>query len=828
MKHHIKDRRLARLFCLSVFLGGWLIGAGVFAATIPDREPLPNFDSREKSAAAAPPTGTRKKARESLRSRLPEVDVDFDEVSGAPKFIRSPRGFLSGRNGSGGAISAAAAAAIPASDRHRAVKAFLNEHAALFGHDARRLDAAKIRRECITPHSGMRTVVWQQQVDDIPVFEGVLQANLTDKGELINIASKFVPDPDAAANAGVPNRAAAEATPAVSAKKAVAAAAASIQEKVTEADVIPLGDEPQGADKLQNFKAPGLNDVSARQVWLPVNETTMRLCWEVILSSKARGEMFLALVDAQTGEVKVRRCLTDYISNASYRVYTSDSPSPSSPTNLTTPSSAQPPLVARTLLTTPALDTTASPNGWIDDGVNETLGNNVDAHLDLNANDVADLPRPHGSPNRVFDFPLDLTEDPASYRNAAVTQLFYWCNFIHDRLYQLGFTEAAGNFQTNNFGRGGNGNDAVQADAQDGSGTNNANFSTPPDGSAGRMQMYIFSSPTPRRDGDLDAEVVLHEYTHGLSNRLVGGGVGISQLASAGMGEGWSDFYAISLLAEPTDDPDGIYAYGGYVTYRLSGMTQNYYFGIRRYPYCTNMTKNPLTFKDIDPTRASSHFGVPISPVFGGGSASEVHNQGEVWCMTLLEARANLIHKYGFSGNELMLQLVTDGMKLAPANPNFLQARDAIIQADLVKTGGANSRELWAAFAKRGMGTSAIAPSSVTTTGVQESFDAARPSLDHPCDGRDLQRPTGRTFQSGNADLHADQYRNDPARLDRGQFDDMAAGLASRRNACARCSHKGDAYVRSLRFAALAGRLQRPGRLHKPQLNAIGQPRRFA
>ena len=89
------------------------------------------------------------------------------------------------------------------------------------------------------------------------------------------------------------------------------------------------------------------------------------------------------------------------------------------------------------------------------------------------------------------------TQDPTNYASAAVVQLFYLNNWMHDRLYQLGFTEAAGNFQSDNFGRGGSGNDAVQADAQDGSGTDNANFSTPPDGSPGRMQMYIFTSPVP-------------------------------------------------------------------------------------------------------------------------------------------------------------------------------------------------------------------------------------------------------------------------------------------------------------------------------------------
>ena len=61
------------------------------------------------------------------------------------------------------------------------------------------------------------------------------------------------------------------------------------------------------------------------------------------------------------------------------------------------------------------------------------------------------------------------------------------------------------------------------------------------------------------------------------------------------MGEGWSDFFALALLSEPGDDSDGVYAAAGYVTFQLS--QTNYYFGIRRYPYCTDLAKNPLTLK---------------------------------------------------------------------------------------------------------------------------------------------------------------------------------------------------------------------------------------
>src|SRR6185436_15863593 len=108
---------------------------------------------------------------------------------------------------------------------------------------------------------------------------------------------------------------------------------------------------------------------------------------------------------------------------------------------------------------------------------------------------------------------------------------------MHDQLYELGFDEAAGNFQMDNFGRGGEGNDAVLAEAQNVDMVNAASMSIPPDGDPPRMQMYFFDGPSPDRDGVFDAETVLHEYTHGLCNRRVGGGLGLFELQSAGLAE---------------------------------------------------------------------------------------------------------------------------------------------------------------------------------------------------------------------------------------------------------------------------------------------------
>ena len=690
---------------------------------------LPNYDARKATGdslagANAQPNLLQSQAGAALSARVPGLRLSQDGLLGTPRLVSASRGFLTAAGGAGGGLSPASLRAVPAGDPHRVIKAFVNENSALFGHDADAFVTARIKTDAVTAHSGLRTVIWQQQLDDLPVYGGLFVGHLTRKEQLVSVSDRFVPDLVGAA-AAISGRTKLLANPPISAAEAVSRAAGNLGQLLP-VKALQAASAPEGAGKHQAFEGVAgqlRGSTPVQLVWLPLGRNQLQLCWQVILTVQAQPGMYLVLVNAQTGRVLLRHGLTTDISDATYRVYTSDSPTPFSP-GWPTRNAGQPPEVARTLVTFPALSTNASPNGWINDGVNETLGNNVDAHLDANDDNQPDLPRPQGAPNRVFDFPLDLTTSPDVYGKAAVVNLFYWNNFAHDKMYELGFTEPFGNFQNNNFDRGGMGGDAVQADAQDGGGFDNANFSTPPDGYPGRMQMYVFSGPNPDRDGDLDAEIMIHEYTHGLSNRLLGGGVGIFRLQPSGMGEGWSDFYGLAMLSETTDDPHGNYAAGGYATYQLDGLSENYYFGIRRYPYTTDMSKNPLTLKDIDPTKADPHAGVPINPIFGGSFAAEVHNQGEVWCVTLWEARANLIDSLGpVAGNQTILRLVTDGLKLAPENATFLEARDGILKADEVLTGGANLSDLWLAFAKRGMGYSASVPTSDTTRGVQEAYD---------------------------------------------------------------------------------------------------------
>ena len=137
----------------------------------------------------------------------------------------------------------------------------------------------------------------------------------------------------------------------------------------------------------------------------------------------------------------------------------------------------------------------ASPEGWHSDGTNAytiTRGNNVYAYEDADANDLPGF-SPDGGISRNFNFPLDLSQPANNNRSASITNLFYVNNKNHDNFYQFGFTEKSRNFQTNNFGKGGVQNDVVLAEALDGEDLNNANFATPPDGTAPRMQMYLWS-----------------------------------------------------------------------------------------------------------------------------------------------------------------------------------------------------------------------------------------------------------------------------------------------------------------------------------------------
>jgi extracellular elastinolytic metalloproteinase len=172
------------------------------------------------------------------------------------------------------------------------------------------------------------------------------------------------------------------------------------------------------------------------------------------------------------------------------------------------------------LVNGPGAGNPQSPAGWLGSGSQTTVniqGNNVSAYLDTDANNAADS---GGSTvtNGSFATAASLATAPSGTTNRAVAvqNLFYLNNRVHDILYAHGFDEAAGNFQISNFGLGGLGNDPVNAEAQDGGGTDNANFSTPSDGTRPRMQMYLWTGSGPTH------EVVVGNTTFGAAGAEFG------------------------------------------------------------------------------------------------------------------------------------------------------------------------------------------------------------------------------------------------------------------------------------------------------------------
>jgi hypothetical protein len=225
-----------------------------------------------------------------------------------------------------------------------------------------------------------------------------------------------------------------------------------------------------------------------------------------------------------------------------------------------------------------------------------------------------------------------------------------------------------------------------------------------------RCFCYVGICTRPSRDSDFDAGVIAHEYGHGISNRLTGGRLTTSCLGNQEqMGEGWSDFIGLVLTTDPLDTSTTARGIGTYVSFQSA--TGN---GIRPTPYTTNMSVNPSTYNTIK-------------------TAAVPHGVGYVWATMLWEMYWNLVEVHGYNpnvyepwntgGNNLAIQLVTDGMKLQTCSPGFVNGRDAILQADMNLTGGANQCLIWKAFAKRGLGVSATQGSNTSVRDGTEAFD---------------------------------------------------------------------------------------------------------
>ena len=722
-------------------------------------------------------------------------------------------------------------------------------------------DSYVILSQSSSPQTGITHVYLRQTLNGIEVFNVNPSLHANKEGALVSFQNTFVKN---AAEKGVQ-----EISP-VSYIDAMTTVATQLGLKLN-VSLNKSGNSNQ--EWVLIDKSCSSKEIKAKQYYLYKNNLLIPV-WNIELFDDKTGNWWNKRVDRNTGAIIdennwTTHCETKQIKNhlkekeawafrfdeepvllkkpisASYKVYPFPFESPQKTTQKLTPD---------------ASTQAASPYGWHDvNGINGaeysiTRGNNVWAKEDTLDQDSSNGHAPDGGSSLLFNFPNDSNAQSQQFLDAAITNLFYWNNIIHDINFNYGFDEGSGNFQQKNYGNTGLDNDFVFADAQDGSGTNNANFSTPPDGMNPRMQMFLWSvtgsdkllninTPLPMKgqylsaiagfgpglnppgktanlalgldnsanpnwacetitsnvsgkialidrgscffankvynaqlagaiaaiivnnipsapfsmgspgngidklitipsvmisqklgdslrsmlmannpinitlvdssggmkyyDSDFDNGVIIHEYAHGISNRLTGGAANANCLYNAEQGgEGWSDFFALALTARPWDNPQ---AGRGIGTYLIGEDTNG--VGIRDYLYSRNLAINPVTYDYIK-------------------TNTEVHALGFVWATILYDMFWDLVDKHGFDadvykgkgGNNIAIQLVMDGLKLQPCLPGFVDARDAILLADSLHNKFENRDLLWKTFARRGLGFYADQGSSSDATDGKQNF----------------------------------------------------------------------------------------------------------
>ena len=404
---------------------------------------------------------------------------------------------------------------------------------------------------------------------------------------------------------------------------------------------------------------------------------------------------------------------------------------------------------------------------------------------------------------------------------AATTTLHSGHNMFHDFAYRLGFTERNYNMQVNNFGETapgpfptgreddpeiGNVQNGAALPAELGLTRDIANQITLQDGTPGITNQFLFQPIAgafyaPCADGDLDAAIYGHEFTHAISNRMVAGpDSGLSGAQAGAMGESWSDQVAVEYLNAydfvPTSAGENPYAVGIYATGNKQRAIRNY-----------GMNRSPLNYSNIgyDMVCEGPLVGPPVEPACEDPEG-QVHADGEIWSATGFEVRQALVQKYNGAfpygnavrqkrcadgevpadlcpGNRRWIQLMFDAFLLQQSDTSMLTARDAYLAADRMRFNGANQQVLWSAFARRGMGSCALSPTaachttrSASTNGTDD--DNPRPSFESPLQGEKSVTFVAKSAATGQpieAEIYVGRYE---ARTTPVADTDAATGLA--------------------------------------------------
>ncbi len=595
-----------------------------------------------------------------LQKSIPGKAVfDIDGTTGTVRILSRLDGFLSGRSND------------PA--KKVALKFVKQNHAAL-GLTTNDLKTFKLKREYVDI-AGIHHLYWIQRIGGHTVFGNGLTAAVTKEGKLLMVGGS----PVSKAHLPAPS------------KPEIGTAAAAIADARTR-----LGATDDRAGSTD--RAEQVLFVTARGTYLGWATTVMSV-----------GTPATQVVDAASGRLLYRNPLGDDAGGEglAYRNYPGAKRGGQQ--------------VAVGLVR----------NGWLPRGATKLSGNNSHTYSDVNDDNHANPSEEiHAFANKLVRFdikgmPCKATvcswdpDKPFSWktnRDQNGTQVFYFVNKFHDHLLAapIGFNEAAGNFENTNSTGKGKGHDAVDTQSMDGASTahglpdgdhvDNANMNTPPDGTPPRMQMYLQHLPgtsypledpfTANNSGD-EAMTVYHEYTHGLSSRLVvdvNGNNTLGAVQAGAMGEGWSDWYAADSLVR-----DGLFV-------DKAGKADLFMF---LYNGEARIRTNAIDCTPSSPAQSCPHDPASTTARSGGGytyadygkviGQPEVHGDSEIWSQTLWGLRDKV-------GSRVAESLVTRAMELAPGNPSYLDMRNAILLADTALNDGHYHQKIWNVFAKRGMG----------------------------------------------------------------------------------------------------------------------------
>ena len=550
---------------------------------------------------------------------------------------------------------------------------YVSAHTATFGLDQGDLNGLRLTR-AYRWGTGAVHLQWEQVYRGIPVFGPGLRANVDAQGRLINVGAGAQPDPHVSS-------------------------------------IVPRLPAPKGERATLTIFGD-------------------RLAWRVLVRADPT-HVYDTVVDATTGETLYRVNLVREATARAFDNYPGAPIGGAQVDKVFSETGADPWLTAADRLAGDNAHVYADPNDAIDgfppadpspqpaDEIPPSAPGAWNYAQDARAASSGQLCPSAGCTWNRFGAGFSWTVNQAQ----AATQLFYFVNTYHDHLRDapgIGFDDSSNNFE---------GTDRVEAQVDDGAATalgqpacdhaNNAFVIPVPEGTALVMQLYLWSSycfpgpPLTDVNPADDALIVYHEYTHGMTNRLVTDASGFPALNGQqpeAMDEGFADWYAVDMLHAQGLEPDSA-APGELVAGRYE--------------------HDALRTQAFDCPVGASAPACPGTPTAGPGGytygdfghvvgSAEPHADGEIWVETLWDLRAGLIADHGAGeGVNRARALITDGLRLAPANPSFLDMRNAILQADLNR-GFGDSGRIWAVFAERGMGFLATTTGNRDTTPAQD------------------------------------------------------------------------------------------------------------